>query len=208
VNSVTYEARKRLVEIAQSMLQGALPFIEGAQMIDGYFAAAGVDRFDEDSVPFMVVASETDRFPIGRVRQYWEPKALEQLQPEIDAAEKWAREATASHCQRLVDTFGPTAVRQEIGQVAHAMLAGKVSFIKGAHQVAFLQPYADLPEFDVDFIELNRIHLAYPSLPPTDGRENWAPEVLQKKYPEIRRAEAEARQALASDCQKLIDRFL
>jgi hypothetical protein len=29
-----------------------------------------------------------------------------------------------------------------------------------------------------------------------------------QRYPEIPRAEAEARQWLASDCQKLVDRFL
>lgn len=87
----TYEARKRVVEIAQSMLKGTLPFIEGAQTILGHLAAAGVDEFDEDRVPFWVVFSGTDRFPIARVRQYWEPEALEKLQPEIDAAGKRAR---------------------------------------------------------------------------------------------------------------------
>jgi hypothetical protein len=130
------------------------------------------------------------------------------LQPEFDDAEKWARETALPHCQRLIDRFDSAAVRREIGQVARAMLDGEVSFIAGAHRVAFLQAYAELSEFDADLTEFTRIHSTHASLPPTDGREHWPPEKLLQRYPEIPRAEAEARQGLASDCQKLVDRFL
>jgi hypothetical protein len=207
-STATYDARRQLVVAAQSILRGELSVIEGARTIDGHVASAGMDAFDEDCMPFRLVVCETERFPTGSVRQLWDPGALAKLQPEFDEAEKWARETALPHCQRLIDRFDSAAVRREIGQVARAMLDGEVSFIAGAHRVAFLQAYAELSEFDADLTEFTRIHSTHASLPPTDGREHWPPEKLLQRYPEIPRAEAEARQGLASDCQKLVDRFL
>lgn len=203
-----YEARRHLVERARAMLEGNLPFLEGSQSINEFMSAAGVDDFDEDRLPFRVIVSETEQFPIAGVRQYWDPKTLANLQPEIDAAEEWAKETASAHCQSLIDRFGPEAVRRQIGQIARAMLDSKVSFIEGAHRIAFLREYAELPEFDPDLVSFLQVHTEYDFLPPSDGREYWTADVLNGKYPEIRGAEERARQSASSDCQRLIDRFI
>jgi hypothetical protein len=202
-----YRERKKLVDTVRRMLSGDVSFLEGARMIRDS-GALEVDDFDEDILPFVVIVSETDRFPLGEVRQLWDPDALAKLQPEIDSAEKWAIETAGRHCQRLIDRFGPEAVRRQIGETARAMLKAEVSFIAGAHRIVFLRAYADLPESDPDFVSIVQIDSKFESLPPSDGREHWAREVLDEKYPEIGRAEEWSRQAATADCQRLIDRFI
>lgn len=207
ISPSTYRERKRLVDIVRRMLDGEVSFLEGALMVPGP-NALDIDEFDEDFIPLVAINSETDRFPLGEARQHWNPDALAKLQPEIDRTEKWAREMASQHCQRLIERFGPVAVRREIGEIARAMLGGEITFIEGAHRIALMCNYSDLPAVDADVVAFLHIHSAYPTLPPKDGREHWPPEMLQEKYPEIPRAEAKASQVLTRHCQSLIERFL
>jgi hypothetical protein len=202
----THRERKKLVDIVRRMLNGEVSFLDGALMIPAS-STLEIDEFDVDFIPFIAINSESDRLPLGEVRRHWQPEALAKLQPEIDSTEKWAREIASQHCQRIIERFGPVAVRREIGEIARAMLGGEITFIAGAHRIALLRNYADLSAFDADMVAFVDIHSAYPSLPPTDGREHWPPEMLQEKYPEIPRAEAKAKQALAQHCQNLTERF-
>lgn len=203
----SYRERKKLVDVVRRMLDGELSFLEGALIVPRADALE-IDDLDKDLIPFMGINSESDRFPLGAVRQHWNPDGLAKLQPEIDGLEKWARKLASDHCRRLIERFGPVAIRREIGQIACGMLCGEVTFIEGAHRIALLHDYSDLPAFDADVGPVLDVHMAYPSLPPTDGREHWPLDMLQAKYPEIPRAEATAKQMLTRHCQSLMERFL
>jgi hypothetical protein len=43
---------------------------------------------------------------VGEVRKLWSDSALRKLQPEIESAERWAREIATEACVRLVKRFG------------------------------------------------------------------------------------------------------
>ncbi|MBM3650564.1 MAG: hypothetical protein FJX11_22540 [Alphaproteobacteria bacterium] len=202
-----YRERKKLVDIVRRMLDGELSFLEGALMVPRA-EALEIDDFDEDFLPFVAINSESDRFPLGAVRQYWSQDALAKLHPEIDGAEKWAGQTANHYCQRIIERLGPVAVRREIGQIARSMLCGEVTFIEGAHRIAPLHDYCALPALDTDIGAVLGVHQAYLWLPPIDGREHWPLDMLQAKHPEIPHAEATAKQTLTRHCQSLIERFL
>jgi hypothetical protein len=60
---------------------------------------------DVDFMVFVAIASETDGLPVGAVREHWNPQALDELQPEIDAAEAWAKGHAELICMKLVTRF-------------------------------------------------------------------------------------------------------
>lgn len=193
----------RIAIIARSMLDKKISYLEGARCLS---IPEGL-RDDEDFLPFLAVDSVTDRFPLGKVRELWDPDALVRLQPEIDKAEAWAAETLRDHCQRLVDRYGPDGIRRQVAQIARAMLDRKIAFIEGAHQIAFLNQGAQLPEADPDLVVLLTIDEQCADLPPNDGRENWPLQKLMDEFPEIGRAEEWARNLASPSCQALIARF-
>jgi hypothetical protein len=87
------------------MLGGHMTFIEGARRISALRSEAKLHDFDPDILPFIAIDSETDALPLGEVRKLWASDALARLQPEIDKAERWAREVGCSSCQQLVNRF-------------------------------------------------------------------------------------------------------
>jgi hypothetical protein len=100
------KARLDIVAAARFMLDGTLSFVEGARRISGARLDADLADLDEDIVPFVLIDSETDTLPFGEVRLLWAPEALARLQPDIDRAERWARDVGHVHCQKLIERFG------------------------------------------------------------------------------------------------------
>jgi hypothetical protein len=97
--------RAKIVEAAQAMLDGNLSYLLGARRMDVLRHEAAVRSDDEDFMVFVAIASDTDDFPLGPVREFWDKNALERLQPEVDAAEAWAKENAAAICTRLIERF-------------------------------------------------------------------------------------------------------
>lgn len=84
------------------MLSGGLSYIDGARQIVGNSFSAGLDH-DPNIRVFKSIDSDSDAFPIGRVRTLWSSEALQRLQPEIDELETWARENAETQCQALIE---------------------------------------------------------------------------------------------------------
>jgi hypothetical protein len=105
MNSYAEQARKKLGQIATAMLGGTISFIEGARSICGLRLGSGLES-DPDILMFVGIDDRTDALPMGEVREHWAPEALLKLQPEIENAEKWARECGLAACQRLALRFG------------------------------------------------------------------------------------------------------
>jgi hypothetical protein len=99
------KARLEIAQVARAMLGGMLSFIEGARRLHSLRFAGKLDN-DLDLLLFTGIDSETDALPIGPERIHWADEALEKLEPEIEAAERWAKEVGRPHCQRLIDRFG------------------------------------------------------------------------------------------------------
>jgi hypothetical protein len=97
--------RDQVVQIATAMQNGEISYLVGARKLDALRHAASVKDDDADFMVFVAIASETDDFPLGTARQHWAEDALDRLQPEIDAAEIWAKEQADPICAKLVQRF-------------------------------------------------------------------------------------------------------
>jgi prolyl-tRNA editing enzyme YbaK/EbsC (Cys-tRNA(Pro) deacylase) len=98
-NQVT-EAHLQISRVASDMLAGRTTFLEGTRTLLPFVHAAGLSR-DPDCVTFVLIDSETDALPIGKVRALWEPNTLERLRPEIERAELWAKSVGLAACESL-----------------------------------------------------------------------------------------------------------
>jgi hypothetical protein len=110
MNDVTHEdyvasVRSRIATVATQMIDGSIPFLEGARLVNSLLADAEVDDGDPDRVIFRGVESETDSLPIGAVRDLWSEDALARLEPEILAATEWAKEVARDSCASLARRF-------------------------------------------------------------------------------------------------------
>jgi hypothetical protein len=103
--AVSQSVRERVVETAQAMLDSQLSLLAGARTLVTLRSELGAGD-DADFSIFVVIESGTDELPIGRVRQYWDKTALERLQPEIQAAEAWAKTHGKDACASLIRRYG------------------------------------------------------------------------------------------------------
>lgn len=99
------DARNEIGRRANAILRGELSYLEGARKICSLEHVADLD-LDPDIIPFVAIYSDTDALPLGDVRQYWQPQALDRLQPEIERKEQWAREYGRTACENLAKRFG------------------------------------------------------------------------------------------------------
>jgi hypothetical protein len=90
------------------MLDGSIPFLEGAITLASLRQEAAVEENDEDFSAFVAIASETDDLPIGPSRKHWSAEALEKHLPLIEKATQWAKEIGTTSCQSLVSRFNTT----------------------------------------------------------------------------------------------------
>ncbi len=95
-------ARRTILEAAQAMLAGRLSYIEGARRIVAAWRTSKLDEGDPDFLPFVGIDSETEAFPLGKMRTLWNAAALANLQPEIDRSEAWAQNLAEPFCRNLV----------------------------------------------------------------------------------------------------------
>jgi len=99
-------ARRQIALIATEMLNGLRSFIAGARRIKDTWVTTRLPDDDPDKDVFVLIDSETDTLPMGKVRDLWNPEALATLQPRIDHAEQWARDVGREACQNLIKRFG------------------------------------------------------------------------------------------------------
>ena len=96
--------RDFVVATAQAMLSGEQSFLIGARRLCAAQDGLRAER-DEHFMTFEAIDSSTDALPLGEVRQHWDPVALKNLEPEIQAAEQWARDIGTPACVALIAMF-------------------------------------------------------------------------------------------------------
>jgi hypothetical protein len=97
--------RNEVVLTAQAMLSGETSYILGARKLDSLrHEIPGMDG-DQDFMVFVAIVSETDSLPVAAVREHWDALKLDELQPEIEASEAWAKSHAELVCTKLVTRF-------------------------------------------------------------------------------------------------------
>jgi hypothetical protein len=89
---------------AEDLLAGRLGVIETARLLAqlAYWAHL---RNDEDLKTFVAIDSATATLPVGDVRKYWAPDALERQDVEINQARRLYHTAAYEAATRLVGRF-------------------------------------------------------------------------------------------------------
>jgi hypothetical protein len=87
------------------MLDGRLSFLIGSRQLAVLRHETDITDDDADFLIFVAIDSETDAFPLGSVREHWDPFALAKLEPKIKEAELWASSVGADACRSLIARF-------------------------------------------------------------------------------------------------------
>ena len=95
---------------ASDLLEGRLGLIETARAMLPLARWTKVDGEPEFQL-FRAIASETDDLPVGEVRAYWAPEALEREDVRIRAAETIWNDRARSAAARLVERYQWTIAR-------------------------------------------------------------------------------------------------
>jgi hypothetical protein len=101
------EARRRVVETAEAILDGSLGMVEGASRLAAL--RHEVDPHEED-VDFRALAgidSQTDHLPVGSIRERWDAAALRAKDVELAGHEADFRDAVVRMCRNLVARYAP-----------------------------------------------------------------------------------------------------
>ena len=110
VDPYDLEARDKLLaracRVATDVLAGRRSLCEAAHELKRCLINAGLEDSDPALEAFVVIDSETDRYPLGTERQHWDPEALARLEPYIARAEVWAREFGVGACEDILRRFG------------------------------------------------------------------------------------------------------
>ena len=106
----------RLVAAARDLLEGRIGILEGSRTLTGLMHQCGLEG-DNDLIILQGVDSESDRFPLGPVRNLWDPKALAELDPEIAAESDSYRGVVVRACELIVERYSRTRTRRDAVEV-------------------------------------------------------------------------------------------
>ena len=98
--------RAKVASLAAKILKKEMSMIEGAKEIVSLCDGLDVDEDDKDILAFVLIESETDDLPIGKVRRFWAKDALAEKEPDVQEAEQWAQGVGVDACKNLVERFG------------------------------------------------------------------------------------------------------
>ena len=98
------ELRRDIVECARGILNGSVGLTEGSRSLSALRQTVRAES-DADFRVFIAIMSETDRFPVGDVRELWNPDALAHYDAERLAEERrWRLEAEVA-CKNILAKF-------------------------------------------------------------------------------------------------------
>jgi len=97
--------RKRVVQLANRMLNEEIGLIEGVRLLSTLRWEVTDDQFDPDFLFFIGIDSETDALPIGEERRHWADYALVEKDKEIKKNEDFYRMEVFASCKVLIERF-------------------------------------------------------------------------------------------------------
>ena len=98
--------RKQVVEIATSMLSGAIEYLDGSIELSSLSLNLDLPADDPDFMVFTIIASDIDHLPVRKSRPYWSKDALNKHAAEIAEATEWAKGISRANCESIITRFG------------------------------------------------------------------------------------------------------
>ncbi len=96
------EAKKEIIKISQEMLDSKLNLISGCRIITGL--TCNVDSPQDDIyLPFISVDSQTDHYPLGKVRELCDPDYLARIDIDIEDFIAFAGAHIRDSCRELIN---------------------------------------------------------------------------------------------------------
>ena len=102
-------ARSRIAEVAQAILDGEAGIVAGCREIGGLRHDVDPNDEDRDLRGIAGIVSETDGFPLGGVRQYWNETAVRARDAEGVLTEEAYRPLAIRLCRALVERYSRPA---------------------------------------------------------------------------------------------------
>lgn len=102
--SIQESAQSRIVEAAQKILAGEMDIVEGCRLLL-YLQQLLNDPNDELFMTFIVIASETEHFPVGELRSRWHKDSLARVDAEVGAYITRVRKSVMEACTALVKEY-------------------------------------------------------------------------------------------------------
>jgi hypothetical protein len=96
--------RAEVTRAASGILAGSVDLITGARQLASLSHKVHADK-DPDFVTFIGIHSGTDVFPLGTVRQHWNPDALAKYDLERERAEQQYRPRALECARRLLTRY-------------------------------------------------------------------------------------------------------
>lgn len=103
-NILKTEAKKKLIETANSIIKDEIGVVEGCRLISKLIHKAGVEENDL-FLPIIGVDSETDDYPLGKVREHYGAEYLEKIDKEIKAYETRNKNLIVEVCRGIIDKY-------------------------------------------------------------------------------------------------------
>lgn len=95
---------RQVVHVSQSILEGTIDLTEGARRLAALCVRVRAED-DEDFLVFVGIASETDRFPLGEVREQWNSHALARYDTERRRVESHFQQSAEVACRNLIQKY-------------------------------------------------------------------------------------------------------
>ena len=100
-----FALQRQIVAAARELLAGSISVTEAARCITGPATELG-KAHDPPFVTFLGIDSETDVFPLGDVRDRWNPSALQKQDAERARYEAVVRAPALEACREILRIFG------------------------------------------------------------------------------------------------------
>ena len=96
--------RAEVTRAASGLLDGSIDLITGVRRLASLSHKIHADK-DPDFITFIGIDSETDAFPLGTVRQHWNPEALAKYDLERERAAQHYRPHALASARRLITKY-------------------------------------------------------------------------------------------------------
>jgi hypothetical protein len=98
-----YPVRRKIADVASSMLDGPMDLLEGCRTIVRLRGnLSDPDLYDPDLLFLVAVESELDDVPVGTARQHWAPEALAEKDEKKSRYLATAQEEIQRSCRALI----------------------------------------------------------------------------------------------------------
>ncbi len=95
---------REAVRTAHEMINGNMQLITGCRIIRNLIWKTDLSE-DDIFLPFIAIDSETDHFPIGKVRELCDLDYLKRIDVEINDYLEHEREYILTSCNELIEKF-------------------------------------------------------------------------------------------------------